>query len=81
MLKRPWVLVAVLLFSWLACDGAWSQEQGGSQPGARRPRREAKHPPIGSVLPDFVLKDVNGKPVKLSDYRGKIFTMELGACT
>ena len=81
MLKKPWVLMGVLLFSWLACDCAWSEEQGRQRPAGRRPRREVKHPPIGAVLQDFTLKDVNGKPVKLSDYRGKIFTMELGACT
>ncbi len=81
MLKKSWVLIGVLLFSWLICDSVWSEEQGRQRPQGRRPHREVKHSPIGSVLKDFTLNDVNGKPVKLSDYRGKIFTMELGACT
>ena len=31
----------------------------------------ATGPQIGSTAPDFTLKDLNGNPVKLSDYRGK----------
>ena len=81
MLKKSWVLVGVLLFSWLACDSVWSEERGRQRPEGRRPRREVKRPQIGTILKDFTLKDVHGKPVKLSDYRGKIVTMELGACT
>ena len=77
MPKKPWVLFGILLFGWLACDSAWSQDQRPQ----RRPRREIKHPPIGKVLPDFSLKDVKGKTVRLSEYQGKIFIMELGACT
>ena len=31
---------------------------------------------IGAVAPEFALKDVNGKEVKLSDYKGKIVVLE-----
>ncbi len=79
MPKKRWVLIAAWLFFSLACDSVWSQE--GGRPARRRPRREVKHPPVGKVLKDFALQDVKGKPVKLSDYQGKIFIMELGACT
>lgn len=32
---------------------------------------EALAPEVGAVAPDFVLPDLNGTPVRLSDYRGK----------
>lgn len=31
---------------------------------------------LGKPAPDFTLKDVNGKEVKLSDYKGKIVVLE-----
>ena len=31
---------------------------------------------IGKAAPDFTVKDVNGKAVKLSDYKGKIVVLE-----
>lgn len=40
---------------------------------------EKKIPAIGSTAPDFVLKDLNGKPVSLSDYRGKVVVLEFWA--
>ena len=31
---------------------------------------------VGSPAPDFTLKDLDGKPVKLSDYKGKLVVLE-----
>src|SRR5438477_11559787 len=36
----------------------------------------ATPPEIGKAAPDFSLHDVNGKIVKLSDYKGKIVVLE-----
>src|SRR5687767_7770182 len=33
-------------------------------------------PSVGQAAPDFTLKDAAGKPVKLSDYRGKYVVLE-----
>jgi hypothetical protein len=33
-------------------------------------------PAVGQPAPDFALKDAAGKPVKLSDYRGKVVVLE-----
>ena len=33
-------------------------------------------PAVGQSAPDFTLKDASGKPVKLSDYRGKHVVLE-----
>jgi hypothetical protein len=37
---------------------------------------KAAGPAIGAPAPDFTLKDVDGKAVKLSDYKGKIVVLE-----
>jgi hypothetical protein len=37
---------------------------------------KAAGPAIGAPAPDFTLKDVDGKSVKLSDYKGKIVVLE-----
>jgi len=47
----------------------------------RRPRREVVHPKVGETIPNFTLEDINGKEVNLTDFRNKIFVLELGACT
>ncbi|MEE8382623.1 MAG: hypothetical protein V3R78_12200 [Thermodesulfobacteriota bacterium] len=38
-------------------------------------------PQIGSVVKNFELKTYEGKDFKLSDQRGKIVVLEMGACT
>ena len=40
-----------------------------------------KGPEIGSVVKDFELKTYEGKTFRLSDQRGKIIVLEMGACT
>ena len=40
---------------------------GGAQPPSA-PRTQLK---VGDTAPDFTLTDTDGKPVKLSDFRGK----------
>lgn len=36
-------------------------------------------PEVGGVAPDFVLKDIEGKDVQLSHYRGKMIVLEFWA--
>ena len=49
----------------------------------RRPRMMSpwRGPEIGSIVGDFELKTYEGKVFKLSEQRGKIVVLEIGACT
>jgi len=40
---------------------------------------EKKVPRVNSPAPDFILKDIEGKSVRLSDYRGKVVVLEFWA--
>ena len=39
--------------------------------GQAAPKAPTTHLKVGDVAPDFTLRDTAGKPVKLSDFRGK----------
>jgi peroxiredoxin len=50
-----------------------------AKPEAKKeePKKDmAAGPAIGQAAPDFTLKDLDGKSVKLSDYKGKIVVLE-----
>ena len=81
MRKRVWMgLFSVILACFLFSSVLAQEGERGERRGRRR--REVIHPKVGEVVADFTLQDVKGKPVKLSDFRGKeIFVLELGACT
>ncbi len=79
-LKRIWVALLCILLTILPVGDLFAQEQKQQQQTRKRGPRW-KGPEIGSVIKDFELPILGGGKFKLSDYRGKIVIIELGACT
>lgn len=73
-------LSALLVFALVGSGLAGSP--GDKERSRRRGKRKAPFLKVGAVLPDFSLKDVQGKKVSRADFLGKkILVIELGACT
>jgi len=72
MSPRWLVLVSLVLFG---CSRSGEPTPAPANPGqAAAP--VAKAAEVGQPAPDFTLPDLDGKPVKLSDQRGKIVVLE-----
>jgi len=80
-MRVRWVValsaVVTLLFGWAVLA---QRAHGEGQKPASESRR-ATPPKVGETVADFALKDVEGKTVKLSDFRGRILVLEFGAYT
>ena len=64
--------VALSLFALLAVSfTASAQTKLGPQDGEGLPAADLNRVKTGDAAPDFTLEDQDGKPVALSDYRGK----------
>ena len=79
-LKHVWAGIFCILLIVLLAGDTFSQEQR-KQNQQRKRRWRWKGPEIGSVIQDFELPTLDGKKFKLSDNKGKIIIIELGACT
>ena len=67
MRLRAWSSAALLLILALA------------YPAISAPNADQKKYTIGDTVADFVLKDENGKTVKLSQYKGKVIVLNFYA--
>lgn len=76
--KHIWAGLLCICFALTLFD-CQSARNGSYLQRGKTPRWEG--PPIGSEVKDFVLPVLNGGAFKLSDQRGKIIVLEMGACT
>jgi peroxiredoxin len=66
--------LATLVFAASGNQASTAQAEAQAQPSAAAYSGPAAR--LGAKAPDFVLQDINGKQVKLSDYSGKIVVLE-----
>jgi len=75
-------LVAVALIVGVGCsktDSAKPAANNTTPPVVQTPAAVPETPTAPGVAPDFILNDLDGKPVKLSDYRGKVVLLNFWA--
>jgi peroxiredoxin len=73
-----WLLATVLLATgyWLLATGYWLL---AATANAQPPSPYAVEKLSGQKAPDFVLKDINGNPVSLSSFKGKVVLLNFWA--
>ena len=65
-MKRFLFVISIAVFCFLICT-----LQAGDARAMGKPPQKAPAPPVGGLAPDFNLKDMQGKSVRLSDFRGR----------
>ena len=70
-MQRMRILTTLITIVGLAIAG--SSSQADSKPSAQSP---AQSPVVGKPAPDFTLKDLAGKEVKLASFKGKVVVLE-----
>lgn len=70
-MKRFNFIALLLLALFAAPLAASAQTKLGPKDGAELPAADLNRVKPGGAAPDFTLEDQDGKPVTLSDYRGK----------
>jgi hypothetical protein len=70
-----WISLVLMAVVWTAGCGDQSRSPKGKGAGGNQ-----VHPPealaVGKVAPDIEGEGIDGKPLKLSDYRGKVVVLD-----
>jgi peroxiredoxin len=83
---KTWTTAGLAAMAMITVAGAFPAQVAGStdktkekpvtqEPKKEEPAKDAKAV-LGKAAPDFELKDLDGKVVKLSDYKGKVVVLE-----
>lgn len=77
-MKKILLLSTLAVFGLTLAVNAANDPAPSAAPAAQDPKKEEPAPAaeIGKPAPEFSLQDLNGKTVKLSDYKGKIVVLE-----
>src|SRR5688500_10287965 len=65
--------VALVAFFFVACNSPKSDPPAPTTPSSATALAKAE---VGKPAPDFTLKDLDGKDVKLSSFKGKVVVLE-----
>ena len=63
--------LGIVLAAGIAGGAWWVMSQTRSQPGVSNGTVGTSNPTVGQVAPDFNLKSLDGKDIRLSEYRGQ----------
>lgn len=60
-------------------ERVYTREETAPPAPAAAPAARTELLPVGAVAPDFTVQDLDGRPVKLSDFRGKVVVLDFWA--
>jgi cytochrome oxidase Cu insertion factor (SCO1/SenC/PrrC family) len=75
MKKRLWTIPLALVGLTLAVS-AFQQPDKKDDKKEEKKEEKVQTAELGKAAPDFTLKDLDGKTIKLSDYKGKFVVLE-----
>ncbi len=77
-MKRLWLPALLAVLAGVAgCESRTTTAAGGPGNGGGKPAGGTGYA-VGQTAPEIAGEDIDGKPMKLSDYRGKVVVLDFG---